>query len=99
MFLYCSHPRRKCSTGICATVGRIERAPREMRMPVAQGERLPNGFILITGLDGIRYAVRPHAVGIIHDTDECHDETMVQLQGCHTIRIGRPIEEVLTWFA
>ena len=39
------------------------------------------GFILITGMDGIRYAVRPQAVGIIHDADECHDETLVQLYG------------------
>lgn len=28
-----------------------------------QGERIPGGFILITGLDGIRYAVRPQSVG------------------------------------
>lgn len=32
----------------------------------AQGERVANGFVLITGLDGIRYAVRPQSVGIIH---------------------------------
>ena len=28
-----------------------------------QGDRI-GGFILITGLDGIRYAVRPQSVGI-----------------------------------
>lgn len=33
----------------------------------AQGERIPGGFILITGLDGIQYVVRPQSVGIIHD--------------------------------
>jgi hypothetical protein len=43
-------------------------------MPV-QGERIAGGFILITGLDGIRYAMRPQSVGIIHDADECRDET------------------------
>jgi hypothetical protein len=67
-------------------------------MSSGQGERSPGGFVLITGLDGIRYAVRPRAVGII-DTDECHDETMVQLHGGHAIRVDRPLEEVLTWFA
>jgi hypothetical protein len=46
------------------------------------GERISGGFILITGLDGIRYAVRPQSVGIIHDADECHDETLVQLRLC-----------------
>jgi hypothetical protein len=39
-----------------------------------QGERI-TGFILIPGLGGIRYAVRQHAVSIIRDADECHDET------------------------
>jgi hypothetical protein len=67
-------------------------------MSAAQGERLPGGFILITGLDGIRYAVRPNSVGLIHDTDECHDETIVQLHGGHVVRIGYPLEEVLGWF-
>jgi hypothetical protein len=46
-----------------------------------QGERIAGGFILISGLDGIRYAVRPQSVGIIHDADECRDETLVQLHG------------------
>jgi hypothetical protein len=67
-------------------------------MSATQGERLPGGFILIAGPDGIRYAVRPSAIGIIHDTDECHDETMVQLHGGHIIRVGCPLDEVLTWF-
>lgn len=49
-------------------------------MAAAQGERLPGEFMLIAGLDSIRYAVRPQNVGIIHDADECHDETNVQLQ-------------------
>lgn len=41
-----------------------------------QGERIPGGL-----LDGTGYAVRPQSVGIIHDADECHDETLVQLHG------------------
>jgi len=36
------------------------------------------GFILITELDGMRYAVRPQSIGIIHDADKCRDETLVQ---------------------
>ena len=35
----------------------------------AQGERTHGGFILITGLDGIRYALRPQSIGIIHDAE------------------------------
>jgi len=31
------------------------------RKMAVQGERIPGGFILITGLDGIRYAVRPQS--------------------------------------
>jgi hypothetical protein len=34
------------------------RSPDGVNMAV-QGERMPGGFILITSLDGIRYAVRP----------------------------------------
>jgi hypothetical protein len=30
------------------------------------GERMAGGFILITGIDGTRYAVRQHAVAVIH---------------------------------
>ena len=55
-------------------------------MVAVQGERMPGGnafgdtgrrsggFILITGIDGTRYAVRQHAVSVIHDAGECHDE-------------------------
>jgi hypothetical protein len=31
-------------------------------MAAVQGERVPGGFILITGIAGIHYAVRPQAV-------------------------------------
>jgi hypothetical protein len=64
----------------------------------AQGERIAGGFILITGLDGIRYAVRPQSVGIIHDADECRDETMIQLHGGHIVRVPCSLDEVLGWF-
>ena len=50
-------------------------------MAPVQGERIAGGFILITGIDGTRYAVRQHAVSVIHDADECRDETLVQLHG------------------
>lgn len=48
-------------------------------MPV-QGERIA-GFILITGIDGIRYAVRQHAVSVVSDHDEAQDETQMVLHG------------------
>ena len=67
-------------------------------MPAAQGERIPGGFILITGMDGIRYAVRPRAVGVIHDADECHDETLIRPHGGHVVRVPRSLDEVLAWF-
>jgi hypothetical protein len=50
-------------------------------MAAVQGERISGGFILITGIDGIRYAVRHNSVAVIHDADECQDETLVQLHG------------------
>jgi hypothetical protein len=68
-------------------------------MVAAQGQRMPGGFILITGIDGIRYAVRHHAVSVIHDADECHDETLSQLHGGAVVRVPRTLDEVLTWFA
>jgi hypothetical protein len=52
-----------------------------------EDEWIPGGFILITGLDGIRYAVRPQSIGIIHDADKCRDETSVQLHGGHVVRV------------
>ncbi len=60
-----------------------------------QGERITVGFILITGIDGIRYAVRHHSVAIFHAGDECHDETIVQLHGGHVVRVPCPLDEVL----
>ena len=65
-------------------------------MTRVQGERIPGGSILITGLDGIRYTVRPQATGITYDADECRDETIVQLHGEATLSgcLARS-----TWFA
>ena len=44
-----------------------------------RGERIAGGFLLITGIDGTRYALRQQAIAVIHDADECRDETVVQL--------------------
>jgi hypothetical protein len=40
----------------------------------------------------------PQSLGIIHDADECRDESIVQLHGGHVVRVLRPLEEVLAWF-
>jgi hypothetical protein len=63
-----------------------------------QGERIAGGFILITGIDGTRYAVRQQAVTVIHDVDECRDDTIVQLHGGHVVRVPCSLDEVLSWF-
>ena len=55
-------------------------------------------FILITGIDGIRYAVRQHAVSVICDHDEAQDETCVLLHGGAVVRVPCPFDEVLRWF-
>jgi hypothetical protein len=68
-------------------------------MAAVVGERIAGGFILITGIDGVRYAVRHHAVAVMHDADECQDETMVQLHGGHVDRVPCSLDEVLAWFA
>jgi hypothetical protein len=52
-------------------------------MAAAQGERIAGGFILITGTDGTPWAVRQQSVALIHDADECRDETLLQLHGGH----------------
>jgi hypothetical protein len=65
-------------------------------MAAAQGERMAGGFIRITGIDGNRDAVP--AIAAIHDADECHDETMVQLYGGAVVRVPCPLGEVLAWF-
>lgn len=67
-------------------------------MTIAQGERIAGGFILITGTDGVRYAVRQQSVAVLHDADECHDETFVQLHGGRVVLVPCSLEEVLIWF-
>jgi hypothetical protein len=42
-----------------------------------QGERIGGGFILITGIDGTRYAVRQQAITVIYDADECRDQGII----------------------
>jgi hypothetical protein len=86
--------RISCS-GIVLKMPETERTS----MAAVQGERIPGGFILITGIDGVRYAVRQHAVAVIIDADECRDETLVQLHGGHVVRVPCSLEEVLAWFA
>lgn len=62
-------------------------------------ERIAGGFILITGIDGTRYAVRQQSVAVILDVDECRDETIVQLYGGHAVRVPCPLDDVLAWFS
>jgi hypothetical protein len=72
--------------------GIVLKVPESARtsMAAVQGERIPGGnatigdagrrsggFILITGIDRVRYAVTHHAVAVIHDADESHDEAIV----------------------
>jgi len=64
----------------------------------AQGERIAGGFLLITGIDGSRYAVRQQAITVVHDADECRDETVLQLHGGHVVRVPCSLDEVLSWF-
>jgi hypothetical protein len=52
-------------------------------MSVVQRQRMSAGFILITAQDGIRYALRPNQVAVIHHADECHDETILRIYGGH----------------
>jgi hypothetical protein len=67
------------------------------RMAV-QGERIAGGFVLITWIDGIRYAVRQQSIAIVHDADECRDETLVELHGGHVVRVPCTLDEVFGWF-
>ena len=64
-------------------------------MSAVQGQRVPGGFILITGQDGIRYALRPNQVVVVHDADECQDETVLRVYGGHIVRVPYSLEEVL----
>jgi hypothetical protein len=66
-------------------------------MRVRQSQRVPGGFILITGQDGIRYVLRPNRVTVVHDADECQDETILRIYGGHIVRVPCSLEEVLSW--
>lgn len=50
-------------------------------MASAQGEQMPGVFILIKSIDGTRWAVWQQSVEIIHGSDKCRDETLIQLRG------------------
>jgi hypothetical protein len=62
-----------------------------------QGQRASGGFILITGQDGVRYALRPNQVAVVHDADEWQDETILHLHRGHVVRLPCSLEEVLNW--
>jgi hypothetical protein len=83
MFLFCSRGRAR---------------GKQWSISPSRGERIA-GFILITGIDGIRYAVRQHAVSVISDHDEAQDETSVLLHGGTVVRVPCSLDEVLAWFA
>lgn len=68
-------------------------------MSAVQGQRVLRGFILVTGQDGIRYALPTESVGaLVHDTDECRDETVLRIHGGYIVRLPCSLEEVLCWF-
>ena len=46
---------------------------------------------------GIRYVLRPNQVAVIHDADECHDETVLRIYGGHIVRVPCSLEEVISW--
>jgi hypothetical protein len=58
---------------------------------------IPIGFLLNSVIGGVRYAVRPQSVAIIHGADECRDETIVQLHVEHAVRVPCTLDEVLAW--
>jgi hypothetical protein len=45
--------------------------------------------------DGIWYALRPKQVAVIHDADECRDETVLRIYGGHIVRVPCSLEEVV----
>jgi hypothetical protein len=65
---------------------------------ITNGQRV-GGFILIEdSSSGIRYAVRPHSVGVVIDADPCRDATHVCI-GVRTIRVEAAMDEVLAWLS
>jgi hypothetical protein len=50
------------------------------------------------GQDGIRYALRPNQVAVVHDADECQDETIIRIYGGHIVRVPSSLEELLACF-
>ena len=66
-------------------------------MSAVQGQRISGGFMVITGQDGIRYALRPNHTAVIHDADECYDETVLRIYGGHIVRVPCSLEEVVGW--
>jgi hypothetical protein len=49
---------------------------------------MPCGFVLITGIDGVRYAVRHNAIAAIQDADEYKDDTLVPPHGGAGVRVS-----------
>ena len=60
------------------------------------GERI-GGFVVLVDEDGLRHAVRCHAVLALSDADGTGSDTVLQMSGNRVVTIRRPLSEVLTW--
>lgn len=75
----------------------VQGGAKPLERPLVAAERIPGGFILITGIEWrpLRGAAqlrrRDHA-------DECHDEMLVQLYGGAVVRVPCRLDEVLAMF-
>ena len=68
-----------------------------LRSPVAHG--------LVAAVDASaalwlypHHRTRPNQVAVVHDADECQDETILRIYGGHMVRVPCSLEEVLGWF-
>ena len=53
------------------------------------------GFLILIDQDGLRHAVRLHAIQALHDADAGQDQTLVALPGGRIAVVCQPLEALL----
>jgi len=61
------------------------------------GQRVPGGFILITGQDGVHDAWRPNQVAVVQAPMNARMRQSSESHGGHFVRLPCSLEEVLSW--
>jgi hypothetical protein len=94
-----SYPLNGIDGNLCSSYDICVDGQEKGRLASAgQGQRVPGGSSSSPGKTVSATPLRPNQVAVVHDADECHDETVLRIFGGHLVRLPCSLEEVLCWF-